>query len=397
MRKKRALSCRRIAIVLIGTMLGMCLAAAGLVTVTNSFLPSRSTVVDRLGILDKARLAEAAYLRRALGDQVWPGWGQADIPIILSNEGYAFLIGYADPPPGWLKVPARIQQGAAWEAVPGDTFDGRPYYRQPLTDPDVTPENFTVLVGDRWAATMGTKQYMEISFYQGFRQTLPPVVRELFPYRQLWDNLMGETETYIQGLEHEAFHAFQGTVAPDRLAAAERANRAEARYPWDDAASEQAWQDELKLLQQAALAETDGEARDLAGQFLARRDERRKAAGLDAELIDYERQREWLEGLAKYAELAIGRAAGAAADYAPVPDLVKDPEFRSYRTRERFWSRQIGEVPRTATRVDESRFYYGGMAQAVVLDRLLPGWKERAFSGETMIEDLLREATRAGP
>jgi hypothetical protein len=241
---------------------------------------------------------------------------------------------------------------------------------------------------------MGTKDDMEIGFYEGFRQELPPVVRDVFPYRLLWASLMDETETYIQALEHEAFHAFQGTAVPDRLAAAERANRAEERYPWDDAALEEAWHAELELLQQAALAETEGEARDLARQFLARRDARREAAGLDAELVDYERQREWLEGLAKYAELAIGRVAGAATGYMSVPSLVDDPDFQGYRTRERFWRQQMGEVTRSARREGETRFYYGGMAQAVVLDRLLPGWKEQAFSGETMLEDLLREATR---
>ncbi len=32
------------------------------------------------------------------------------------------------------------------------------------------------------------------------------------------------------------------------------------------------------------------------------------------------------------------------------------------------------------------------MAQAVLLDRLLPGWKERIFKDSVWLEDLLREA-----
>ena len=35
--------------------------------------------------------------------------------------------------------------------------------------------------------------------------------------------------------------------------------------------------------------------------------------------------------------------------------------------------------------------YSQAMAQAVLLDRLLPGWKERAFEPDVMLEDLLRE------
>ena len=54
------------------------------------------------------------------------------------------------------------------------------------------------------------------------------------------------------------------------------------------------------------------------------------------------------------------------------------------------WSAQLGEVTRTAGRVGETRFYYSGMAQAAVVDRLLPDWKERAFEPDVMLEDLLR-------
>ena len=108
--------------------------------------------------------------------------------------------------------------GGPWEAVPADTFEGQVYFRQRLPDPEITPENFTVLVGDRWVATMQTKEYMEIAFYAGYREALPPPFRSVFPYRLVWSLLMGETENYIGGLEHEAFHALQGHVVPDRLA-----------------------------------------------------------------------------------------------------------------------------------------------------------------------------------
>jgi hypothetical protein len=32
------------------------------------------------------------------------------------------------------------------------------------------------------------------------------------------------------------------------------------------------------------------------------------------------------------------------------------------------------------------------MAQSVLLDRLMPDWKERIFGNDIMLEDLLREA-----
>jgi len=45
---------------------------------------------------------------------------------------------------------------------------------------------------------------------------------------------MGSTETYIEGVAHESFHACQGDSAPERLAEAERATSLESRYPWEN-------------------------------------------------------------------------------------------------------------------------------------------------------------------
>jgi len=210
---------------------------------------------------------------------------------------------------------------------------------------------------------------------------------------------MRDTDSYIAALLHEGFHTFQGTVAPERLAAAENVNRLEPQYPWDDAALAKGWQHEVGFLARAVRAASNTEAADLAGQFLAARAARRAAAGLDADLVDFERQREWLEGLAKYAEVSVGRVAVHTAGYSPLPEVTADPAFRSYADSETYYTSQLGEITRTAGRSGDSRFYYTGMAQAVLLDRLLPGWQAQAFSSAVMLEDLLQEAVapRATP
>ncbi len=370
----------------------LCAGVVGFLVLSNRRLPTRSQVVDRLSDLEKARLAEAIHLRQTLGNAVWPGWGEADIPFIIYNEGYAFLLGYPEPPDGWVKVPQNEARGGHWEAVPGDTFNGQVYYRQELPDPEITPENFTVLVGDRWAATLATKEYSLVSFVDGFSDGLPPVIRTIFPYRWMWWQLVGETENYISALQHEAFHAYQGTVVPQRLAEAENAMDVDERYPWGYNALEDAWQGELDLLLAAVRSESNDDTALNARQFLYQRDQRRRAAGLSEELIDYERQREWLEGLAKYIEVEIGLAAQEAGDYLPEEAIQSDPDFNGYRTRRRYWQRQMDEVRRLSGRGGDTRFYYSGMAQAVLLDRLQPGWKQTAFEPGVMLEDLLRQA-----
>jgi len=362
---------------------------------SNLGLPTQSQPLERLSEPEKARLAETFHLRHAIGDQVWPGWSRAEIPVIVHNEAYAFLVGYPEgqtPPDGWVRPPWDEERGGPWEPVPGDTFQGQTYFRQRLPDPDRTPENFTVRVGDRWAATLWTREYAKISFVSGFRSELPPVLRSIVPYRLLWRFLLGATETYVGGLAHESFHAYQGIEAPQRLDAAELAASLEDRYAWDDEAAEDAWQAELDVLHGAVEASSDAEAADLAREFLVRREERRKVQGLSHQLRDYERQMEWLEGLAKYAELSIQRRAALDAGYEPVAAIGDDPDFHAYRGRDRYWRQQVGEIKRLSGRSGDTRFYYSGFGQAVLLDRFMPEWKSRAWSEDVWLEDLLGEA-----
>jgi hypothetical protein len=87
---------------------------------TNLSLPSISESVDRLGQLEKACLAEVQQVRSAFGGAVWPGFGETDIPIAEYNQAFAFLVGYPEPPAGWVKVPDPERRGQAW--IPTSMF-----------------------------------------------------------------------------------------------------------------------------------------------------------------------------------------------------------------------------------------------------------------------------------
>jgi hypothetical protein len=289
-----------------------------------------------------------------------------------------------------LKVPTLEPRGGSWEEVPGDDFGGSPYYRSSIEASEKTPEAFTVLVGDRWVASFQTREYSQVAFYRDFREQLPPVISSIVPMRLFWALLMGKTEAYIAALEHESFHAYQGMLARERLVDAELSATVEASYPFD--AQEGAWRQEMDALVRAARANTEAEAGDLARQFLQLRAGRRETLGPGQ--IEYERLREWEEGLAKYAELEIGRLAEADEGYRPVEGMSQDPSFQEYRGQSQFWSAQLGEARNTQGRSGETRFYYSGNALAVALDRLSPGWKSRALPGGEFLEDLLAEALK---
>ena len=374
----------------------LCILGLLLSALSNSLLPSQTAQPDRLGDLDKARLAEALHLRRELGDSLWPGWAAADIPMILYNEGYAFLTGYSNPPDGWRKIPELESRGGPWEEVPGDSFEGKAYYRQPLASSGTTPEAFVVRIGDRWISNLLTAEWMEINLGNEFRGMTPPIFQNVFPYRlaaRAFLSVTGGKDLYICLLLHESFHAYEGLFDTDRLLAAESVyNLDRNRYPYDHPAFTADWQAELDLLADAVQAKTDAETAELTRQFLERRENRRKVAELDASLINLERLKEWEEGLAKYSELAIWRLAAEDNAYSSLPVMDADPGFSEYANLEQIWIQQISQIRNMANDDGDTRFYYSGLAQALILDRLSPGWRTKFLTGDVFLEDLLEEA-----
>jgi hypothetical protein len=356
---------------LLAGLLVSCVLFALIAYISNQSLPGGPEVTDRLDALDKVRLAEALQLKRQLGGNVWPGWGHSEIPVLLWNQDYEFLVGLSDPPSGW-------------DSVPNDTFYGERYYRQPAEE----PQNFAVRIGDRWVASIATKYETDAFLQRIFRDALPSVIEGLFPYRLL----ILPSEVQITALLHESFHVYQIKVAAGKFSAAESVYSSGERY-WEVGASMRgAWESEVALLEQAMEAKTQAEIAELAHEFMMQRDRRRADANLDPEFVDFERYLEWMEGLAKYVELAIWREAYQSPDYQPLTDMADDPEFKEYATFDRRWSQEISQMKRQTTQVGDTRFYYTGMAQAHILDRLLPGWKDRAMQDRVFLEDLLRGA-----
>lgn len=370
------------------SVIGLCLISLLISALANLTLPKHSDTVEVLSDADKSRLAESWYLLHELGDDVWPGWGQTDIPMIVYNEAYAFLVGYPNPPDGWVKVPAGVQHGGVWDLVAEDDLIGGQYYRQRLSD--VTPEAFTVMVGRQWVCSLPTFDWMGISLTQNIREDLPSIIQPVFPYRLFIRQLVSGDDQYISLSAHECFHAYQGMMAADKFAVAENASaQYEGEYPWEKETFQADWKMELALLAEALQATDPSQNLEFVRQFLELRASRRTSAGLSSELIAYEQKREWLEGLARYAELETWRLA-SITNYMPLLGTNVLPHFEHYANFENRWSRELAQFQLMADDEGDGRFYYSGMAQAYLLDRLSPGWKTAASVKDIWLDDLLQ-------
>lgn len=348
----------------------------------NMKLPSSSSHPDRLSESEQHLLSEITHLRTSIGTEIWPGWSEPEIPIVLFNESHVFFEGThnAALSIGWTRIPYRSTFGSSWYLMNGEID----YYRQALPENGETPEAFVVQVGDRFAASMTTKEWTKISLVQMIKNDLPGFLKPVFPYQLfIWQF---DSDRHIASVLHESFHAFQALQNYERFENAEKFNSLYDLYPWSNSDFRQFWVDERHLLAKAINEPNEEKAKSLVMDWLSVREIRR--ASLSEKLILYEKEREWLEGLAKYAEIKSWQLAADNEEYIPLAEMKEDPDFNFYRDGEKNYHKELRQL-KSDLGFSESIFYYSGWAQAELLDRFYPNWKEIALQSDVYLEDLL--------
>jgi len=319
---------------------------------------------------DKELLGLALRLKRLLGEEVWPGLGAADIPVIVYNDAFEFLTGAATPPP------------TPWTRVEGDLFAAAPYYRRKAA----TFQSFAVEVSDAWVASISSLDRMSARM----------------PIRI-------DAGLYVAAVLHEIFHAFQADRAPARFHRVLTLYGQESSYPASDPDFAKAWTREGELLTAALKAlgaagaagapdaadagptAPAAQAVDDIRLFLDSRRDRLAAVPFGFGVRDYESEMEWLEGLGKYVEVRFYRLAAARAR-AGGPD-AGEPGLAAFKAGPPYFASDLARLEkRLGSLPGDQRFYLSGMAEAMILDRLFPGWKNGFFREGGSLEDRLRAA-----
>jgi len=218
----------------------------------------------------------------------------------------------------------------------------------------------------------------------------PPPLKQIFPYRLL----IQPSETQIGAVLHESFHVYQTQIAPERLKTAEAIHRVGDQYNSAAESFSAEFTKESALLAQALKADSRADKIDLVRQFIDQRAARRTTYRLDPNLVDYERWLEWEEGTAKYIEVASLKQAFETSSYQPLEELVRlDSDFKAYKNFGQRWSQEMIQLQYVTT-AGEQQFYMSGMAEAFLLDDLLPGWKDQYWNEDVFLEDLLAMAIK---
>jgi hypothetical protein len=296
-----------------------------------------------------AMALEAQRLVTRVGNEIWPGLRESRIPLLAFRPGeFALLLGHPSPPQGYEPV---------------------------LPSPPGAP-SVAIFRGEDRALVASTSA--EIG-------GVPTALYDLGPRGGRPGAVAGlasghpPAEEQIAGMVHEIFHVYSA-ARPHR-----RAGSAAGRHP--DSAEALALANLEGRLLAAAVELPAPEARIAARQFSAVRQARREILG--AALADELAADEFEEGLATYTELeAVRLGARSAGPAASVPN------FDGYRHWE--WTR-AARLSSLLVVLDDpaglrSRGYVAGAAMALLLDRIDPSWRGRAFGEDRNLETLLAAA-----
>lgn len=358
--------------IIILSLLGLCLLTAGISFISNQFLPKASSTPDKLSQEDLFRAEETLNLMDRLGDQTWPGL-DGSIPLLLFNDSHAFLINSHENLEDW-----RLLEGAQVNNLPVYVQEKERNY-QAFTEP---------LANGQYAGSMTTKNAINVGFINLFKQDLPPVISQVFPYRLM----LLSTDHYITALVHESFHVYQAENYPERFDDAEEAYRSTEAYENLYPEMGEAWETEVQFLIDAVVEKDPSKQIELVRSFLNTREQRRNDVNLSEAFELYEKRFEWLEGSAKYVELEIWENASDSASYQPISSVLDDKDFESYQGYEKRWKNELNNAKTAAKNGSETLFYYSGMLQARLLDILMPDWQTNIGDPDIWYEDLLADA-----
>ena len=315
----------------------------------------------RLRQADRVRLAEARRLADRVCERLWPGWGRTTFQVLLVGDSAEFLLGHA-----------------------------------PTTEA-FTPLGYDALLkSDVWVRD----------------RRFPPSLLATFPAVGGVPTVVigtaertGKSSTdWVLTLLHEHFHQWQNSrpdyyqgVARLDLAGSDTTGQWMLNYafPYDSAPVQRSMRN-LATVLGTVLDTRPTVSEALLNDVIATRDSlRRHLTAPDYRYLEFQL---WQEGVARYTEYAVAKAASRAG--APLAEFRRLPDFEPYDSAYR---RRILELRRELDQLDllhqrRVAVYPVGAALAFVLETTRPDWKlayvRHPFTLAALLPSRNRETTR---
>ncbi len=328
-------------------------------------------------------LKECRNITNTLGDQLYPGWDFQKTPILFYKpKVQELLINYPGKPEGFSEY-------SGFNPLGGEPI----FVRNDTTFISYDDQNTTFEIGGISVLVVADPDSRMRNQLKGTFLDQP--MNSIIDWLEQWNFVQSPYEE-IKLILHEAFHVYQAKMAPEKSAN----EVVVSKYPLLDPVNNALYVLEGNILRDA-LFSRDRKARlDKLKEFVAVRTFRQSR--LEKDFAEYENLNEYVEGTAKYVEykfLKIGERIE------PIIEMYYHNGFNGYRgiLAKQYESRIKDMVNIVA--VNDNRFgnkfgsgplrfklYELGACQALLLDDLMPEWKDKIFKENVYLSDLLKQS-----
>lgn len=312
----------------------------------------QSQSVPDLSGKNRVLLEEVQNLTSKLGPTLWPEWKDHP-PFLIKEQGREYLISHPKPPDDFHVFDSQTLHTRIWVRTANDS-------------------------------SANTQASYPIN------GVMTVIMSSLGP---------GE-DAYVWVLKaaHESFHCYQGSgrIVNPFVGKFAEYNDLTFPFPYDDPDVLAALRLEAESVFRLATADPNDTAtlaRESRLLALASQVEGRLYSS--PQFRDYKLLTEWEEGVARYTERELARAAAKPGYYKPLPEFSRMFPNSSYAA---VWAQRYGDVSmiNPIRFVGEGvrgrvMFYFLGMGKAYALDGLDPGWR-KSYKNATLDELLQRSA-----
>ncbi|HEX8847286.1 MAG TPA: hypothetical protein VF791_21765 [Pyrinomonadaceae bacterium] len=307
---------------------------------------------------DRIRLAEAFRIGEKLGDRVWKGWSKAPFAVLLVTPEYEFLVRHPQP-----------------------------------------TKDFTALGYD--PALKSEIYFRKRVFQTNLLATFPAVggVSTIVVGQPANTDAKSSTRWVIT-LLHEHFHQMQDSqkdfyaeVNALALSRGDQTGMWMLNFPFPYASEEVTRQ--FAVLRSALAEAVSSGKKDfpekLAAYLAARKSFQALLAPDDYKYFSFQL---WKEGVARYTEYRIAKAA--TASYKPSKEFAALKDFSSFQDHaEALHSRILADL-KNMSLSDRQRtaFYPFGAGEALLLDRANPKWQRRYFTEKFFLDRFFERFSR---
>lgn len=296
------------------------------------------TTSDHLSVADINRVYSIYNYLSENGDNIFNEFDGKDMNLLIYNEAYEFLFSDCQP------------SGQEWTNVGKDEGTDKSIYRRIANN----SQAFAVKVDASWVGSFATMDTYHKQILKEIPIFYPP-------------QLISLDESYYTAIViHEMLHAFQGRNHSDRVDQAEHIGNVGSTY-YEDSLFNTLMEQEAKYLEAAIQSEDTDTIRDNIKLFLQTRIQRRLECHMTDKDIYEEKETEWLEGLARYAE------------------------FKASRGSSSLIAKGLSDISEKVKIKSDDRYYTLGMAEYMIISKSDHAYDQDIFKNNVALEDILSE------